>query len=427
MNRDILINFIPKPTNNEVILYDTSLKDLIDVDVIKEYNELLPVYNESARQYLDYMKKIENYEKTINEIYLFKNNWSEEDYLYHLQNEKKTYSNLFNSIKKIESNIEMLKKKVQIVEQKIEMQTIKEDNEIENKKKNIDTQINENIEKLLNLREIQSTLKIESEKIKESLKENQEDFEMLQKILEDMENGNCRCRYCNSKLSNVSKDSNFYKRTYKNLENNKKELEKIMEKKEKNDIELNKYNTEIKKIREQIKNDTNFKSQDFNFYRKKSVTVLKLEAEKDILLNNIYKLEKQLENDPQTKSKQFLDLKDKIEKFETSLENINKIRKLKQEMKINKEEYDKLRNNIIDIKTRMDKYKAFITIFFKIYEQKASDYCGKYFKFKIFEFEKYTLIEKFEIYYKSIEYKNLNNQDKMEVDNILKEKFIFND
>ena len=164
MNRDILINFIPKPTNSEVILYDTSLKDLIDVDVIKEYNDLLPIYNESAKQYLDYMKKIENYEKTINEVYLFKSNWSEEDYLYHLQNEKKTYSNLFNSIKKIENNIEMLKKKVHIVEQKIEMQTIKEDNEIENKKKNIDAQINENIEKLLNLREMQSTLKIEKKK-----------------------------------------------------------------------------------------------------------------------------------------------------------------------------------------------------------------------------------------------------------------------
>ena len=95
MNRNILINFIPKPSNEDVILYNTSLKNLIDVDVLKEYSELLPIFNLRYQQYSASKNNIESFEKQINEIYLFKTNWTESDYLYNLQNEKKTYSTLF--------------------------------------------------------------------------------------------------------------------------------------------------------------------------------------------------------------------------------------------------------------------------------------------------------------------------------------------
>ena len=44
MNRKQLINSIPKPENKDVIVYDMSLSDLIDKDVFKEYNELLPIF-----------------------------------------------------------------------------------------------------------------------------------------------------------------------------------------------------------------------------------------------------------------------------------------------------------------------------------------------------------------------------------------------
>ena len=427
MNRDMLINFVPKPTNNEVILYDISLKDLIDVDVLQEYKELLPIFNLRTSQFIGYKNNIEDYKKAINEIYLFKKNWSENDYLYYLQNEKKTYSNIFNSIKRIESNIEMLKKKVKIIEEKITMQEIKENKDTENKKKIIDKKINENIEKLIHLKEIVSTLKIEGQKIKEALDDNQEDFNILKKIIEDIDNGNCRCRYCNSKLSNVSKNSNFYKRTLKNLQQNKNELEKLLENKKKNDEQLLKYNEEVKTTREELKNDTNFKSQDFNFYKKKSVQILKLEAERDLMLNNILKLEKELENNPETKSKQFLELKDRIIKYEASLENLQKIKKMKENLKTDIEEYKEAEKDIKEMTNKMDQYKKFLTIFFKIYEQKANEFCGKEFKFKIFDFENYKLIEKFEIYYNTIEYNNLSAESKNKVEKFLDEKFIISD
>lgn len=425
MNRDILIDFIPKPSNKDVILYDTSLKDLIDVDVIQEYNNLLPIFNLCFNQYLGYKNNIQNYEKTINNIYLYKSNWSEEDYLYNLQNYKKTYSTLFSSIKKTESKIDILQKKIKMINDKIEIQIAKENKEIENKKNNIDKKINENLDKLIHLKEIVSTLKIENEKIRTNINENKEDFLILQEIFTSINKGECKCKYCGSILSNVSENSRFYKKTYKNIENNKKELEILLEKKQKNDEQLELYNKNIKEINNELKNDLNFKGQDFNFYRKKSIEVLKLEGTRDQMINNIAQLKKELENDSQTKSEQFLDLKNKIKELELSLENLQKIKTMKENLSKDYDEYNKLKEDLSNMKIKMEQYKKFITIFFKIYEQKASEFCGKDFKFKVFDFDEYTLIEKFEIYYKNIEYNNLSHSSKKKVNDILEEKFYF--
>ena len=427
MDREHLINFIPKPSNENVILYDTTLKNLIDIDVFTEYNKLLPVFNFSQQMFLGYKNNIENYEKALNNLFLYQNSWSEEDYLFHLQNEKKTYANLYGPIKKIESNIEILQKKIKMTDEKIEMQITKEKKEIEERKKNLDKRINDNVEKLLILKENLSLLKIEQEKLKESLKDNEEEFAELQLIVEGIENKECKCKYCGHKLSNVSKNSNYYKRTYKKILENKKELETLLNKKNKNDEKLKEHEANIKEVKNELKNDSNFMSEDFNFYQKKSVQVLKLEAQRDLMINNIGILQKQLENDSQTKSKQFLNLKDKISKYELSLENLRKIKEMKNKLQEERKEYDKLKIELNEMKNNLDQYKKFITIFFKIYEQKAAEFCGKGFKFKIFDFNDYSLVEIFKVYYNEIEYNNLNSKAKDFVMKTFEEKFLFYD
>ena len=127
MDRNMLMNSIPKPSNGDVIVYDTTLKNLIDVDVFQEYKELLPIFTEKSKEFLVYMHNIENYKETLNNIYLYRADWSEEDYLFNLKNEKQTYSNLFQPIKKIENNIEILQKKLKMIDNKIELQKVKED------------------------------------------------------------------------------------------------------------------------------------------------------------------------------------------------------------------------------------------------------------------------------------------------------------
>ena len=100
MNRKQLINSIPKPENKDVVVYDMSLSDLIDKDVFKEYNELLPIFLIKKEQYNGLEFKLKEYQNSIDNIYLFKKDWTREDYLQALQNNKKTYTTLYNDIKK---------------------------------------------------------------------------------------------------------------------------------------------------------------------------------------------------------------------------------------------------------------------------------------------------------------------------------------
>lgn len=424
MNRDILINFIPKPKNEEVILYDTSLKDLIDVDVMKEYKELLPTFNFSCQQFLGYKGNIENYEKQIDGIFLLRTSWTEEDYLYNLQNYKKTYANMYGPIKKMESNIELLQRKIEGLNENIQYQKAKDEKDMVQKRKNIDKQINENVDRVTFLKECLATFKIEQEKINKNIQENQEEFLVLEAMFEAMENGEGKCQYCGHKLSNVSKNSNIYKKTMKNLLKNKKEMEKLLELKDKNDTQIKEYEKQIAEIKEALKNDSNFKSQTYNFYQKKSEAVLRLEGQRDSMLKQIEEIKKKLSTSADANSDRFLELKSNIKKCELSLENLQKVKEIKEKIEKERIEYNRLYKEIAEMRQKIDKYIKFLTIFFRIYEQKAADFCGKEFKFKIFEFDKYTLIEKFEIYYNSVLYENLEQKKKRLVEDFLIEKFL---
>lgn len=427
MDRNMLMNSIPKPSNGDVIVYDTTLKNLIDVDVFQEYKELLPIFTEKSKEFLVYMHNIENYKETLNNIYLYRADWSEEDYLFNLKNEKQTYSNLFQPIKKIENNIEILQKKLKMIDNKIELQKVKEKKELEDKKNNIDKRINNNVDKLMDLKEKYSFLQTENQKLSQEIKDNEEDFSILQKMVENIDKGECKCEYCGSILKNVSKESRVYKRLYKKILKNKEDLKILIEIQEKNNQQLSELKLNITQIKQELKNDSNYKSQDFNFYQKKSVEILRLEGSKDALLNELTDLQNKLEHNTQNKTKEYLDLKERIEKCEQSLENLHKIKTMKEELQKERDRYNELYEEVKNMKTKMVQYKNFLTIYFKIYEQKASQFCGNDFKFKIFDFDNYTLIEKFEIYYKTIEYNNLSLDTKIKVDNILKEKFAFYD
>lgn len=423
MNREIILESIPKPENKDVILYDTTLNNLIDVDVFKEYKDLLPIYNLVLEQFLGMKNNIENYERIINEIYLYKRNWGESDYLLNLQNDKKTYATLFNPIKKIENSIEILKKKVKMINEKIELQKIKEDKQLEDKKNNIDNKINQNLDTLMDLKEKYSTLIIISKNLDERLKNNEEDFNFLKDVINSINNGECRCKYCGSKLTDVSKNSLIYKRAFRNLNENKEELENILKEKKENDDKISYYKEEMKKVREELNNDTNFKKQDSNVYKKKSIEILKLEGNRDSILKNIEELQKQLETIPETKSKQFLELKSNIEKYEISLENLKKIKRLKENLSSQVNDFNKTKKDLEDMQKKMDQYKRFIIIYYKICEQKAAEFCGKNYKFSFFDFEDYTLIETFEIYYNGIKFENLNTKIKTIITDELIKKF----
>lgn len=423
MNREQLIKFIPKPTNQDVILYDISLKNLIDIDVLEEYNKLLPQFKYKQEEYLYLKRKIKEYEESINKIYLYKTNWTEADYLQALQNDKKTYSILYNDIKKTENNIIMLQKKIKNMNEKIEMQIALEKRKNDIKKENIDNEIAANKAKLLKLRDTLSLYEQDLNKVNELIADNEEEFNMLVEMEKDLKAKKFKCKYCGAVVLDTSEDSFIVKRLYKNLEKNKSELKSLLKKKEKLELNISYYESEASTIRTNLNNNIQFKKQDYNFYQKKSLDVLKLEALRDEMINNIDKLENSLKNNPQLKSDKYTELKKKIDNLELSLSNLTRIKEMKESLKAGIDKFNYLKKELLLMKDSMDQYKKFLTIYFKIYEQKANEYFGQYFKFRLFKFNDYDLTDIFEVYYNNVEYSQLSIKDKNEVDKIFIEKF----
>lgn len=422
MNREKLIKFMPKPDNKDVILYDINLKDLIDINVLEEYKKILPSFINKKNEYILLKEKIKEYEKIIDNVFLYKPSWTEEDYLQNLQNAKKTYSILYGPIKKIETNIQILQNKVKGLEEKIAIQIAKEDKEFENRKNNIDENINKNKTKLSELRNKLSFYEDDLQKIVAKIKDNEEEFELLAAMDSNIKSGEYICDYCGSKVNVYNENSRIYKRLYKNIEKNKNELEKLLQKKEQIEKEVVFYKDEISKIKIDLNNDIEFRKQDYNLYHKKSLNILKLEALRDEMINNISNLETRLKNDFNAKTEKYNELKNIIEKYELSLTNLKKIKETRQLLSKDMEIFNSLKDELKNIISKLEKYKSFISIYYKIYEQKAKEYFGLDFKFKLFSFNEYQLIEEFKVYYKDIEYNDLPSKNKKEIDKIFIEK-----
>lgn len=423
MNREDFIKFIPKPSNKDIILYDISLKDLIDVDVLQEYNKTYPVFANKKEKYAKMKEKIDEYETLVKSIYLFKPSWTEADYLQSLQNDKRTYSTLYNEVKKTENNIQMLQKKLNGINEKISIQAAKDNKNIDDKKIQIDKNIDKNKETLTYLKDILDSYKSTLKDVEELIQENNEQFEALSKMEEKAKAGKCKCEFCGRTIKTTTENSVFFNKMIQNFEKNKERLAILLERKEKIKTSISYYESEIQKTKDTLNNDMQFKKENTNFYHKKSIEVLKLEALRDETLNAINKLTKELESNPTTKSKKYLELKSNIQKYELSLDNLNKVKEIKEQSKYDVQEFNSLRNDIKEMLNKISQYIKFLKIYYKILEQKASEFCGPDFKFKFYKIEEYQIIPILEITYKGVEYSQLGYKAMQEIDKILAEKF----
>lgn len=422
LNREQLIKFIPKPKNEDVIVYDIKLSDLIDIDVFQEYeNNINPFLNKQQEFHL-LQAKIKQMENFINNVYLYNTSWSKEDYLIKLRNAKKTYSTMYKDIKKSEDKILVLQKQLKLKNEQIAMQEAKENKKIQNKKQNIEDEIQKDKSNLLNLKDRMSFYVLQKGIINQEIKNNEEEFNNLCDMQADLKKGEYQCKYCGCYVPIHSEKSPIYKRLEKNLEINKKNLEKILNKKEEVDKEIAYYQTEISKVKARLNNNIQFKKENNNLYIKKTIEILKLEALRDELINNISQEEKKLKSNSQLKSDHYIELKKNIEKYELSLKNLDKIREIKENMKEDLEKYNILKTELTELYNKLTKYKNFITIYYKICEKKASEYFGPDFKFKLFQFDELILKSIFEIKYKDIEYSQLNREDRDFVDQTFNEK-----
>lgn len=423
MNRDDFIKFIPKPTNEDVILYDISLKDLIDVDVPTEYAKLLPVFKETKKNFLKLKEEIDIYTETINQIFLVNPSWSEETYLQKLREDMQTYSIFYGNIKKKEDEIKILQKKIEAINDKIIIQKNKEDKDNEIRNADITDKIEENKISLKKFKDIIDVYKNSSKRIDEQIRNVKSDLKILKESESQLLKGTYRCFCCGKKIKE-NESEKIINKIKLNIEKNTELLNNLMQEKEKNQNILNFYKDELSKVKIELQNNLNFKRNYKNMYIKKSVEILKLEASRNEYLNKIAQKNEDLKNEPQMNSKKFLELKNRIEKYKVSLENLKKIKSMKGNTAIRIKKYEQKRIELKKIETLITKYLYFLKIYYKIYEQKASQYAGPEYKIRFFEIKNYEIIKILNINYNGVEYSQLSKRDKQIVDKNLAEKFL---
>lgn len=425
INRKDLINFVPKPKNSDVIIYDITLTDLIDVDVFYEYNKLLPNYLDVKNRYKTLKEKLDQSIKEIDNMYLYNSSWGEKDYLLKLSDAKKVYSKLFGDVKKIENNITSLEKQITVANQKIELQKAKEKNLIENSKKNVDERIEKNNQLLEQYRIKRNYFLDLLKRINKNIKENEEEFSILVDMQSHLQDKTFVCKYCGSKINITTENienSHIYKRLANNIMDNKTELTNLLARQ--NEIKANKdqYDKEMKRIQAELTNDISLKSQDNVFYTKKSQEILKLEGFRDEMINNIDELKKQLKTKSETNTDKYLSLKKEIERYEISLDNLSKIKQLKFKNSDLITNIDKLKKELLPMHEKIEKYISFISIYFKIYEQKLTEFLGEDYKFNLFSFEDDSLKEILKITYKGLNYSDLSINEMENIDKYIYSK-----
>lgn len=423
MNREAFIKFIPKPTNEDVILYDISLKELIDVDVLTEYNKLFPVFQKTKMEFMKLKEEIDIYTETINQIFLVNPSWSEEMYLEKLREDMQLYSTLYGDIKRKEDKIKILQKKIDSTNEKIIIQKNKEEKENEAKNINLNQEIEENKVNLIKFKDTIDVYKNSLKRIDEQIRNIKSDLKILKESESQLVGGTYRCFCCGRKIKE-NETEKIINRITVNIQKNTEQLNLLLEQKEKNQNTLNYYKDELSKIKIELQNSMNFKKNLKNMYIKKSIEILKLEASRNEYLNKIEEEKQNLENEPKTNSKKFLELKNRIQKYRISLDNLKKIKSMKGTTALKIKVYEERKIKLKKMQTLLTKYLAFLNIYYKIYEQKASQYAGPDYKIKFFEIKNYEIINTLIITYKGIEYSELSKKDKQTVDKNLAEKFL---
>ena len=423
MNREDFIKFIPKPSNEDVILYDVSLKDLIDVDVPNEYHKLLPIFREEKKKVATFKKEIDTYKTTIEQSFVLDPSWSEEMYLQQLQEDTRTYSMLYGNIKKRENEIKICQKKIDSINDKIIIQKNKEKQEDEKRLLNINDNIEDN---KLSIKKYQDNISVYRDSLKnveKDIKDIKTNLRVLKTTQKQILKGNYEC-FCCGKHIDENESEIVMDRVISNIQEYTEKLETFLDKKNKIKSVIEFYKDELSRLKIEMQNNLAFKRNFQKIYVKKSPEILKLETLKFEYLNKLTELNKKLEKEPHINSKKFLDLKNNIEKYKLSLENLKKVKELKSLMQKRIKLYEQSQAKLEELQPLILKYLSFLNIYFKIYEQKASEYAGENYKIKLFEIKNCDIIEIINIIYKGVEYSQLTKRNKEIVDKNLAEKFL---
>lgn len=421
--RKNIIKLVRKPTNQDIIYYDSKFIDLINVDVEKLYCDELKKYRELEKQYLEVKSKIDDYNERVNNLNLI-GKMSELEYMSKIQELEIKYAKEYKEIKILENKINTYKNKIVDLKNKIEIQKAKE---IEDKK-GFQSQLLKSKNRLSsNIGNLKIALDINNKKIditREKLNFERDKYNTFEETKKAIEEGNYVCQYCKSTL-----DKKSLKKVIKNAI---KQQEIILEKIDKLKNELSILNNQKNELEDDLLNSTselkniNFaEKQNLFAYDKKSVKVLKLEGTIFQLENEIENLEIQYGEKAKKAGPNFKRMKAKLEAYKESFLNLREIKDQKENLKLDLNIYDDVIEQAKEIKFNLKLHCQFLMTRNKLWEQNLSNLFDNKLKFKLFEEENLEIKEICIIYYNNIESKYLKPDEEKEVERMIIDKMRF--
>lgn len=421
--RKNIIKLVRKPTNQDIIYYDSKFIDLINVDVEKLYCDELKKYRELEKQYLEVKSKIDDYNERVNNLNLI-GKMSELEYMSKIQELEIKYAKEYKEIKILENKINTYKNKIVDLKNKIEIQKAKE---IEDKK-GFQSQLLKSKNRLSsNIGNLKIALDINNKKIditREKLNFERDKYNTFEETKKAIEEDNYVCQYCKSTL-----DKKSLKKVIKNAI---KQQEIILEKIDKLKNELNILNNQKNELEDNLLSSTselkniNFaEKQNLFAYDKKSVKVLKLEGTIFQLENEIENLEIQYEEKAKKAGPNFKRMKVKLEAYKESFLNLREIKDQKENLKLDLNIYDDVIEQAKEIKFNLKLHCQFLMTRNKLWEQNLSNLFDNKLKFKLFEEENLEIKEICIIYYNNIESKYLKPDEEKEVERMIIDKMRF--
>lgn len=423
--RELLLKLVPIPNNKDVIYYDNRFIDLISIDVQKLYNDELLKFKDLEKQYSTVNKKVNEYNERLDNLKLINNKMTEKEYIAKIQELEIQYSKEYRDIKQIESKMSSYRMKILDLNDKIEIQKA---NEIKLAKLKIQKTIDSKkdiLNKLSNLKIMIDLSNNKLEILNEKLQFYREQYNLYNSNYNDLCNDKFTCNFCGIEMQfeNRRKYGSLITKMEKKCDEIDNKTIAIKHEIQSEFDYKTKLLTQQKELREKLNNIKNFEQQeDIILYSKKSLTILKLEASKFEIEEQLDKLNIDYTSRVKKAGIRFSELKNDINNYKQSLLNLHDIKESKEKLKEDMKEYDEIVTQAKQLKADLLFHCEFLMTRNKLREKNLSDLFDGKLKFELFYIDDVNIKNTLNITYNNVKLENLNPQEEEIVENMILDK-----
>lgn len=421
--KEKLLRLIAIPKNSEVIYYDKNFIDLINVNVDKLYQDQLSKYESLQSEYSKIQGRLNDYESKVQSMSISNKSMTEEDYIKEIQRLEIEYTQKYSKIKQLESKLNSIKSTLLAQKEKIKIQQAKDESEIQNQNEKIEKENQEIKSKLLILKAKEEVCEMQIEGLIELIQAYREKYELYDINKMITKTGKIKCAFCGA-LTIPETESEKENLIAKNQIKRQSIAGKVLVRNQ----TLAKRKEELEEIQKQIANieaklATNENSTIIpNLYIKKSEKVLKLEAKKFEIEDELEKVYKEYTKLTKAEGRSFSAMKEKLDNYKESLSNIISLRNekdnLQEEIKLGKE----LQEDIKSMEDVLKFYAKFLMIRNKMIEKRMSELFDGKVTFEFYQLDNFYIKKVYKIFYNKIEIQFLNLDEQKELENLIQEK-----